>query len=207
MSSLFKGMDLTSFPANAFNIAPTESVSIIFTQDNTRKYRPARWWLTPSWAIAPDATFATFNARSEGLLTSRAYKNPFRYKRCIIPATSFLEWQKTESGKRPIEIYRENNPILFAGLWDCWKGEHFSCSIVTTAAPKSITPIHSRMPVMLDANGIERWLSPESSIPSLKKLFSSQLCHQLMARPVGLDINNARTKVPPTAVGESWALN
>ncbi|MEZ0186748.1 MAG: SOS response-associated peptidase family protein [Candidatus Reddybacter sp.] len=37
-----------------------------------------------------------------------------------MPVTSFIEWQKVDSGKQPIEIFRADKPMLFAGLWDCW---------------------------------------------------------------------------------------
>ncbi len=100
-----------------YNIAPTESVPIIYEQDGQRECHLARWWLTPSWSSGPSTKYAMFNARAETLNASRAYKGPFSHKRCVMPVTSFIEWQKLDDGKRPIEIYRADKPMLFAGLW------------------------------------------------------------------------------------------
>lgn len=188
--------------ATQLNIAPTESVPVVLQQNGANELHLARWWLTPSWSSGPDTKFAMFNARAEGLESSRAYKGPFHHKRCILPVSSYIEWQKTESGKQPIEIYREDEAIAFAGLWDVWNDELLSCSVVTTAASTSMAPIHNRMPVMLDQQGIALWLNRQSTVAELQTLFTPNLVYPLMARPVDKTINNARVKELPKAVGE-----
>ncbi|WP_439135398.1 SOS response-associated peptidase [Pseudomaricurvus sp.] len=183
--------------AERYNIAPTETVPIFYEQDGQRECHLARWWLTPSWSSGPDTKFAMFNARSETLETSRAYKAPFRHKRCVIPCSSFIEWQKTPSGKQPIELYRNEGAIAFAGLWDCWNDELLSCSIVTTEAADSIKPIHNRMPVMLDKAGMDLWLDTNQPTDKLKPLFASELAYDISHREVDAEINNSRNKVLP----------
>ncbi|BFM15584.1 SOS response-associated peptidase [Maricurvus nonylphenolicus] len=188
--------------ATQLNVAPTESVPVVLQNQGNKELHLARWWLTPSWSSGPDTKFSMFNARAEGLESSRAYKGPFHHQRCILPVSSYIEWQKTASGKQPIEIYREDEAIAFAGLWDVWNDELLSCSVVTTAASESMAPIHNRMPVMLDQQGIDLWLDGQSSVEQLQTLFTPNLVYPLMARPVDKAINNARVKELPRAVGE-----
>jgi len=140
-------------------------------------WRQARWWLTPNWSQGPDTQFAMFNARSETLHSSRAFKKPFQSQRCIIPATSYLEWKKVTGGKQVFELYDAEKPILFAGIWDKWLSPNnealFSCAIVTAPAHPAIAEIHSRMPVMLDLKDARKWLAAQSTKEELNSLFAS----------------------------------
>jgi putative SOS response-associated peptidase YedK len=199
------------------NIAPTEAVAIIieprqdevglYGQTGKRQCHMARWWLTPSWSSGPDTRFAMFNARAETLHTSRAYKGPFRHKRCLIPATSFVEWRQQEGGKQPIEVFAPKQPLIFAGLWDCWNDELLSCTIITTEATPAMRDIHKRMPVMLGSDEMKQWLNPEASTDELKPLLASHLPYALRARPINKRYSNSRDKTLPEAVGESWEIS
>lgn len=186
--------------AEQYNIAPTEAIPIFYEQEGKRECHMARWWLTPSWSSGPDTKFAMFNARSENLETSRAYKGLFHHKRCVIPCSSFIEWQKEPSGKQPIELFREDGAIAFAGLWDCWNDEIISCTIITTDAAPEIEAIHNRMPVMLDHDARNRWLDMSQPSDDLKDLFEPRLPYPIAHRQVDPVINNSRHKVLPVAI-------
>jgi len=206
MSALLDELEAPASIPEQYNIAPTESVPIIYEQDGQRECHLARWWLTPSWSSGPSTKYAMFNARSETLNTSRAYKGSFRHKRCVMPVTSFIEWQKVDGGKQPIEIYRADKPILFAGLWDCWNEELISCSIVTTKAAKSVEPIHNRMPVLLDLTGAKQWLDTAAELNDLYPLFADKLPYELLARPVQQDINSSRNKSAAIPIDNSQVM-
>ena len=102
------------------DIAPTETIPMLINQqqDLTSNPQPAwiqgRWWLVPSWSQGPSSKFSMFNARSETLTSSRAFKKPYQSQRCIIPASSYLEWKKVTGGKQPIELFYPQKPIFFA---------------------------------------------------------------------------------------------
>ena len=192
------------------NIAPTEIVPVlasqrsiqhsIQSQPTQQAWLQARWWLVPSWSHGPDSQFAMFNARSETLHSSRAFKKPFESQRCIIPASSYLEWKKVTGGKKVIELYDNEMPLLFAGLWDKWLTAEnqalYSCTIVTASAHPAIADIHSRMPVMLDLEGAKQWLAIESSKEDLNPLFTRYPTN-LKHREVHPEIGNARNKIKP----------
>ena len=49
--------------------------------------------LIPSWATDPSIGFKTINARSETITTTASFSDPFRARRCLIPADGFFyEW-------------------------------------------------------------------------------------------------------------------
>lgn len=210
MEALFAALGVNAGnPGKLPNLAPTDDIPIIFEQQGRRECHLARWWLTPNWSKGPDTRFSMFNARAENLESSRAFKGPFHHKRCLVPATAFIEWQAGEHGKQPMEIQREDGePLLLAGLWDSWNEELLSCAIITTAATPSMARIHKRMPVMLAAGDADRWLAPDTPIDQLLPLFTPHLPATLRATPIDKAINNARLKTiaeptgkPPLSLG------
>ena len=57
-------------------------------------------------------------------------------------------------------------PFAFAGVWDTWAKEWLStvsCAIVTTAANEFLSPIHDRMPVILQPQSYGSWLAPNAT--------------------------------------------
>ena len=57
-----------------YNAAPTETLSLI----RSDRVEPARWWLVPSWAKEISTKYSMFNARSENLTSSKAFRVPFQ---------------------------------------------------------------------------------------------------------------------------------
>jgi len=106
-----------------FNIAPSQLVPVVRSspKDNTRHLDYLKWGLIPSWAKDASIGNHMINARSETVNQKPAFKDSFRYRRCIIPANGFYEWQKVEGKKQQYYIrLKSNDLMLFAGLWDKW---------------------------------------------------------------------------------------
>lgn len=191
------GIDLT-LPA-AVNLAPTEQVYLVRDQVPTRVAEPARWWLTPSWAKGVDQKYSMFNARSETLATSPAFRKPFKSQRGIVPMSSFIEWRAEGGAKQPWLISNEQQALAVAALWDVWEGDELtllSCTLVTTAAAQAFEPWHRRMPVMLVGDESERWLDSTHVIHADDSIFRSELKQPLQLQPLSREINNARNKDP-----------
>jgi putative SOS response-associated peptidase YedK len=182
-----------------YNIAPTEQIPVVLQQaDGVRNIREMRWWLLPGWVDEPSTKYSMFNARSENLLTSKAFSKPFKTSRCVIPASGYYEWQTTAAGKVPFYIKPEvGNGFAFAGIWDRWqRGEQVieSCAIITTQAHSAISHIHNRMPVQLTRTQIDEWLDPGSPAVSMQRMFVPRLAESLEIIPVSTHVNNARNK-------------
>jgi putative SOS response-associated peptidase YedK len=198
------GINIGPLPTR-LNIAPTESVPVIHMHEGAHQLSEMRWWLVPHWSSGPSQKYAMFNARSENIEKSRAYQGPFKYRRAIIPASSFIEWQRKEGEKQPVMIEAKDKALAFAGIWDHWSDgtqEVLSCSIITTEASSSFGSIHSRMPVILDEQNFDHWLDERTPIPDVREMLIPY-GKTLVATPIHKRINNSRAKEPPEPIEQS----
>jgi putative SOS response-associated peptidase YedK len=180
-----------------YNIAPTQDIAIIRFSPAGRRLSMAFWGLIPSWAKEGDRSYSTINARAETVDTKPAFRHPFKYHRCLIPADGFYEWHEEGGNKRPHHIGRKDcAPFAMAGLWDIWngpQGEVFSCSIIVTDSNLFMKRLHDRMPVILDPKGYDVWLDPDNhDTASLKKLLVPAPEDLLTEWEVSRELNNPR---------------
>ena len=152
-----------------FNIAPTQEVPII-TNEGARRIEKMRWGLIPFWAKDAKIGSRTINARGETVATKPAFRNSFKTRRCIVPASGFYEWRKEGRARFP-RHFRVRGEALFAmaGLYDRWKGpdgvQISSFTIITTTANELLAPIHDRMPVILPEEAEAAWINLEVDSP------------------------------------------
>jgi len=203
------GVDL-SLPRRV-NVAPTEEVSLVRQTDRGNSLDSARWWLTPSWAKEVSQAYSMFNARSENLAKSPAFRSPFKRQRGLVPMSSFIEWRQEEGVKQPWLITNGEEALAVAALWDIWEGGEqplLSCALVTTAAAPEFTPWHSRMPVLLAPDERAAWLDNGQAIAADDAIFRSELKMDLLLRPLSREVSNARNKAPESmrGIGEEILL-
>jgi putative SOS response-associated peptidase YedK len=152
-----------------------------------------KWGLIPHWAKDPSIATSTINAKSETATTKPAFRDPLKFRRCLIPADGFYEWKRTAADKQPycFEV-NEGKLFAFAGLWDGWRdpsGEWTrTCSILTTT-PNAVTSyVHDRMPVILAPDSYDLWLDPGmqnvAAISVLLKPYDARLmrCYPVSSR-------------------------
>ena len=128
----------------------------------------AHWNLTPFFHKGPLKAWkaSTNNCRSETMATSPAFRDAFKRRRCLIPATSFTEWTGPTGKKTAHAISRADGGLLFlAGLWErCLiEGEETqSYTMVMQAADKDaghfMSRFHTRQPIVLGAETAVLWL-------------------------------------------------
>jgi putative SOS response-associated peptidase YedK len=184
-----------------YNTAPTETVTVLRIGDDERpELVPMRWWLTPYWAKEMSAKYAMFNARSETVANSPAFREPFRKRRCVVPVSGFYEWARSGSQKLPYYLTaHEAAGLLLAGVWDRWhnpeSGELLeSFAVLTCPANERLKFVHKRQPVMLSMADAHRWLDPALPASDRNELFDSCLPVAMDAVPVSSYVNNARNK-------------
>jgi putative SOS response-associated peptidase YedK len=185
----------------SYNIAPSQQVlGIRQSEDDTRILKAYRWGLIPSWAKDSSIGAKMINARAETVAEKPSFKAAFRSRRCLIPASAFYEWSQVDAQKLPYCIRRRDTvPIAMAGIWESWQGPQGpirSCAILTTGANQILAPIHQRMPVILDAEEIERWLDPANSPTQLTPLLKPCAPELLEAFRVAPQVNNPRHNRP-----------
>jgi len=127
--------------------------------------------------------------------TAPAFRAVFKRRRCLIPASGFYEWKKLDDGKQPYFIsMRDGAPFAFAGLWERWdKGDApVETFTIITGEPNSlVAQLYDRMPVILNPDDYEAWLTAaDTAIPqALLQPFPAQL---MTAFPVSKRVNNAK---------------
>jgi putative SOS response-associated peptidase YedK len=139
-----------------YNICPTTTIDIVVSTDGKRALVPMRWGLIPGWWSKPlkEMKLATFNARAETVAAKPMFRDAFKSKRCLIPASGYYEWHDAPGGKQPYYFTRrDGQPIMFAGLWSNWKDKEagndlLSCTMVITEPNKFVAEVHDRMPVL-----------------------------------------------------------
>ena len=107
-----------------YNIAPSQDIATIVVDRETqaRQLRQMRWGLIPFWAKDPAMGNRMINARSEGVTKKPAFREAFKTRRCLLPATGFFEWKRIGIAKQPMLLRRrDGRPFAFAGLWDRWR--------------------------------------------------------------------------------------
>lgn len=162
------------------DIAPTTLIPVIRRVDTGSALRPEptdelevaelSWWLIPRWA-KERGKFATFNAAAETVATKPSFRQSFIDRRCLITIDGFYEWRdrKDPDRRRRVIRFADRRAFTVAGLWDRAvmesTGEEIdSCTIITTEANALLRAVpHKRMPVILDGDARDRWLSPDTS--------------------------------------------
>ena len=62
------------------------------------------------------------NARKESVAEKRSFRDAFKRRRCLIPASGFYEWKQEGKFKQPYYIsLKSGESIAFADLWETWK--------------------------------------------------------------------------------------
>jgi putative SOS response-associated peptidase YedK len=185
----------------SFNVAPTHVMPIILPHGNGRELKRAGWGLIPFW-LKPDQLgkqpYSTINARSDRIQTAPTYREPFKKRRCLVPATGWYEWQKIDAKKKkPFHFQPSAKPFAFAGVYDVWNADGKSAitsfAIVTTSAAPSTVTYHDRMPVVLEENQFDDWMrSPPELAADMMKPYGGALD----VWEVGADVGNVRNNRP-----------
>ncbi len=141
-----------------YNIAPAQQVAVIRqgrgSNQAHREFCLLRWGLIPYWAKDP-LGFKTINAMAETAAAKPAFRDAMKWRRCLIPADGFYEWQKIGRKERqPYSIGMADDSIFaMAGLWESWKDQDGkgieTCVILTTRTNSLLAEIHDRMPVII----------------------------------------------------------
>jgi putative SOS response-associated peptidase YedK len=189
------------YPEDVYNVAPTESVPVIRrNREGVPEAVAMRWWLTPHWSKEVSTKYSMFNAKAETLVKSRAFREPFQRRRCLVPVAGFYEWVKDGGKKLPYYIRPSGDDgLMLAGIWDRWRGPEQtveSFAVVTTAVNENLAFVHNRQPVLLDAEAARRWLDPDVALEDLQALLGSTLPCELMAIPVSTYVSNSRNAGP-----------
>lgn len=159
-----------------YNIAPTTDVLIIRMNEASR----ARWGLRGKF----------HNLRAETVAAKPAFRDSYRKRRCLLPASGFYEWKQQGGRKQPYYLRPAQEPLFgIAGLWETWNGAD-SCTLITTEANAAMRGIHHRMPLILAQDEYKKWLAGDEG------LLETVPHAAMVAYPVGMAVNRAANDSP-----------
>ena len=193
-----------------WNISPTQTVGTVRGEGQTdcvleRVWREVRWGLIPSWAKDAKIANSLLNARSETLTEKPSFRNAFKRRRCLIPASGYYEWTTVpgQKLKQPLLYLLVDQPLFaMAGLWETWNSSHGpleTCTIITTEPNELAAQSHDRMPVILDRDAWDEWLDPENrDTDELRGLLIPYSSERMQVMPVSSVINKSGVEVDPT---------
>ena len=189
----------------SYNIAPTQKIPVIVKKEDYHLQK-MHWGLVPSWAKDLSGASRLINARAETVATKPSFRAAFKNRRCLIPTDGFYEWKGEKGKKQPWFIsLPSGQPFAFAGLWEVWKDkqalpdqpDYKSCTIITTAASKSVQDIHHRMPVILQPETYDEWLDPENQdVQQLESILQTKLIREFKRHPVSKLVNRVQNNSP-----------
>lgn len=185
-----------------YNIAPGQLVEAVVDAGGRRGMRLFRWGLVPSWSREGPKGRGLVNARIETAAEKPSFRAAMRYRRCLIPASGFYEWQAGEDGRQPWYFYRIDGRVAaLAGIWDRYEGPMGqvveSCAILTAAADEVLGRVHDRMPVAIEPGDYAAWLDAGMRDGLLAaSIFRRREPSVWTGHPVGSAVNRAATDDP-----------
>ena len=189
-----------------YNVAPSQQVAVVRSFGEHNVLTQMKWGLVPSWSKDQSIGSHMINARSETVAEKPSFRHAIKFNRCIIPTSGFYEWLPVEHHKQPYFIQmRDHSPMCFAGIWEHWTAPDKSVletfSILTTSANSLVAPIHDRMPVILQPEDFNLWLSRNAHSPhELQRLYQPFPSDKMTAFKVPDLVNNPRFDSPACIV-------
>ena len=132
------------------DIRPSQRVAVI-RGENKHLMADCMAWGFPRF----DGKGLLINARAESATERKTFRDSVQHRRCIIPAKGFYEWDKS---KEKFSCERYDAPLLFmAGCYNKYQDQE-RFVILTTEANPSVSPVHDRMPLILEQEELEDWV-------------------------------------------------
>ncbi|HEY4137226.1 MAG TPA: SOS response-associated peptidase [Casimicrobiaceae bacterium] len=189
-----------------FNVAPTDPMPVIGkSREGAIKIREARWGLVPYWAKDSKIGHKAINARVETVAGKPMFREAFKRRRCLVPATGYFEWKPEGAAKQPYFIHAADDELLmFAGLWEAWRetkeSEPLHTYTIIVGPPGVVSgDIHDRAPVILPETMWDAWLGADAAEASamLEGIAEPALIYHAVSKAVGSPKNDAPGLVEP----------
>lgn len=165
-------------------VFPTQASPVVIDYQGQRRIGSMEWGFK-----LPGQSKPIINSRAESVMEKKLFAEAFIKRRCIIPASGFFEWHQAVEGgsKTPYKVALPNQPIMcMAGLYtkhiDTHGDTKWLFTIITREANEDMRAIHPRMPLMLDEDRMNVWLSPSPSEQDLKSLLNFDIGNLILTQ-------------------------
>ena len=183
-----------------FNVAPSDLHWVVGRGDSGRRVLlPAVW----GFLAGPRALI---NVRGEALASGTTFRDAFRTSRCVVVSDGFLEWN---AAKSPFWYHRaDGGLLLLAGICQPARGSAVSAApdgaprptdavsrprfaVITTRPNQVVSQVHNRMPVVLERDRVDDWLTGAPTAATTA-LLAPAAEDRLLATPLSRRINSVK---------------
>ncbi len=195
-----------------YNAAPGQFVpAIVAREDGVRVLTDVFWGFVPPWGEKKGEGGYQINIREDTIARNAFFRSRLLTARCALVADGFYEWQRPPGyegsgrGKRlprgvrkiPHRIMLgDGSPFPLASLWrtvEINAKKTVTAGIITTSPNELVSPIHDRMPVILDDGDLDTWLDPSvKDFDALHSLLDPFPAGAMKAYVVSETVNNSR---------------
>ena len=78
----------------SYNVAPSQQVLVVTENEGNTQAEFMKWGFVPNWAGGESSRYNFINARLETANLKASFSAAFRYRRCLIIANGFYEWDR-----------------------------------------------------------------------------------------------------------------
>lgn len=151
------------------DIYPAQTAPVICQKNNTLCA------VDMKWGFEGKDKKLLINARAETALEKPAFSDSIMHRRCVIPAGGFYEWNRDK--QKVTFRYPQSPSVYMAGFYRKY-GNGLQFIIVTTKANASMSPVHDRMPLILEEREIPAWICEDVKTGEFLKKISPMLERQ-----------------------------
>ncbi|HXC36044.1 MAG TPA: SOS response-associated peptidase [Candidatus Acidoferrales bacterium] len=184
-----------------FNIALSQSASIILVENGKLVKREMQWGRKVKWTKAP-----LLNAQRESIDKPVLWE-AFEMRRCLVPASGFYEWTDYAGHRQPLRFEFEDERLFcFAGLYSAEDKDGVeNFVIMTVPANEYVQKVHTRMPFIVATADYDAWLNPKGDLykqvaPAAEQLISRWI-NRKMNSPKYDDAESASVLESPRSGG------
>ena len=207
-TSLAEFYGLSSLPPVGWspsqNVSPTHGAPVVVNGEGGPSLRVVRWGFPAPWLERSGKdpwSRALINARSEDAGARPTWRASFQHQRCLVPATSFIEWIRREGARYPVGLSLQGQSIAsLGGVWDVHTRNGRPtpvCAILTTASSTDLEGIHDRMPVHVAPCDQAAWLDPATPAAQVRALTAPLPPGSLSKTPLPRALNRPGVEPAP----------
>lgn len=182
------GITLQGASLPRFNVAPGQEVLAVRELGGRREAGLVHWGIHPHW----ESHGPIVNVRSEGGFHRGPFRDALHFRRCLVFADVFYEWQavKGRRRKQPWALAMPDRvPFALGGLWEVGAEGYPAVAILTTEPNAVVLPLHDRMPVIIPSEHWVDWLDAHTPEPAFRELVMPWPADELRAWPITERVN------------------
>ncbi len=160
------------------DICPSQPAPVLFGAEGRLVAGAMRWGFPPY-----EGKGLLINARAETILEKKTFRESARYRRCVLPARHFYEWNLS---REKAVCYQAGRPTLYlAGCYDLKEGEN-RFVVITTQANETLRKVHERMPLLIGEEELVGWLFDDEAAEAMLRRAPAAAEYEMEAEQLSL---------------------